>query len=586
MDKLKISQKVTRIALTRTYNAFLSETKKGSPDITSLRVNFALIREKATELGELSQKIQEAMIEAGETEEALSREMESADEYMARYHHAKIELTQLSETRETAMQAAQPQPFPTVVSAQENIRALKLPKIELRKFGGEIKDWLAFWSTFKKIHDNATKDLLIEFYVRELLKLVLSKNKNVSLMTIYDKLETHLRALESLDVTTEMCAAMLFPLVESSLPEEVLRTWQRTATISADVPTVSITAKDRLTHLMTFLGKEVESEERIHMAKTCFDINDDPAKNKNKKKSKSDLDRGQDVATAAGLLTLRDTNISKRLFCEESHDSLHCEKARSMPMDQRVEVVKGKHGCFKCLRSGHSYKKCRSKEKCPWCKRGHCLLMCRNLSSNSEPNQTTGKESVKQTFNEENSCLTNVSLDVKVFLPMLKIKLRGPKGAVDVRAVIDTGSHKSYILGQVAEELGYDIVGEQTMVHLLFGGIKTKPQNHKACRVYVDCLDGSYQCNFIAFKEEVICRNPPKTNSAPWADILKKNHIRLCDTGEGEESITLLIGADVAGRLFNEKIIQLDNGVTAIETKLGWTLLGKFWLNKGKKMLL
>ncbi|XP_025155125.1 uncharacterized protein LOC112588673 [Harpegnathos saltator] len=595
MDKLKISQKVTRIAFTRTYNAFLSETKKGSPDITSLRVNFALIREKATELGELSQKIQEAMIEAGETEEALSREMESADEYMARYHRAKIELTQLSETRETAMQAAQPQPFPTVVSAQENIRALKLPKIELRKFGGEIKDWLALWSTFKKIYDDATltredkfhyllqsttkdsrayeivnsfpptaenyekaiqslksrfgkKDLLIEFYVRELLKLVLSKNKNVSLTTIYDKLETHLRALESLDVTTEMCAAMLFPLVESSLPEEVLRTWQRTATISADVPTVSITAKDRLTHLMTFLGKEVESEERIHMAKTCFDINDDPAKNKNKKKSKSDLDRGQDVATTAGLLTLRDTNISKCLFCEESHDSLHCEKARSMPMDQRVEVVKGKHGCFKCLRSGHSYKKCRSKEKCPWCKRGHCLLMCRNLSSNSEPNQTTGKESVKQTFNEENSCLTNVSLDVKVFLPMLKVKLRGPKGAVDVRAVIDTGSHKSYILGQVAEELGYDIVGEQTMVHLLFGGIKTKPQNHKACWVYVDCLDGSYQCNFIAFKEEVICRNPPKTNSAPWADILKKNHIRLCDTGEGKEPITLLIGADVAGK--------------------------------------
>lgn len=48
------------------------------------------------------------------------------------------------------------------------------------------------------------KDLLIEYYVRELLKLVLNKNRESTLMTIYDKLETHMRALESLGVTTDM----------------------------------------------------------------------------------------------------------------------------------------------------------------------------------------------------------------------------------------------------------------------------------------------------------------------------------------------------------------------------------------------
>ena len=120
-----------------------------------------------------------------------------------------------------------------------------MSKIELRKFGSDIKDWLPFWSTFKKIHEDATlsredkfqylvqstvkdsrafevvnnfpltvdnyekaihslesrfgkKDLLIEYYVRELLKLVLSKNKNMSLTITYDKLETHIRALETL----------------------------------------------------------------------------------------------------------------------------------------------------------------------------------------------------------------------------------------------------------------------------------------------------------------------------------------------------------------------------------------------------
>jgi len=36
-----------------------------------------------------------------------------------------------------------------------------------------------------------------------------------------------------------------------------------------------------------------------------------------------------------------------------------------------------------------------------------------------------------------------------------------------------------------------------------------------------------------------------------------------------------LIGADVAGKLFTGKIIQLNQGATAIETKLGWTILGR-----------
>jgi len=188
------------------------------------------------------------------------------------------------------------------------------------------------------------KDLLIEFYVRELLKLVLNKSKNISLTSIYDKLETHLRALESLSVTTDMCAAMLFPLIESSLPEEILRTWQR-AMVTMNVSATNVTAKNRPMHLMAFLEKE--SEERIHTAKTCFEATDNPTKSKDKKKPKSD--REQDIVTTAGLLSMKETNTSKCLFCGERHDSLHCEKARNMSMEQRVTLIKNKHGCFKCL---------------------------------------------------------------------------------------------------------------------------------------------------------------------------------------------------------------------------------------------
>ena len=145
-----------------------------------MQVTFALLRDKASELNELSTcKLRELMIEAAESEEAICREIEHADEYAAKYHQAKLFLASLTERQDTqglpgpSTTAAQ-RSFSTVTTTQESIRALKLPKIELRKFGGDIKDWLPFWNTFKKIHTDAALpkedkfQYLVQFTVKDL----------------------------------------------------------------------------------------------------------------------------------------------------------------------------------------------------------------------------------------------------------------------------------------------------------------------------------------------------------------------------------------------------------------------------------
>ncbi|GFU94534.1 uncharacterized protein TNCV_2645201 [Trichonephila clavipes] len=43
----------------------------------------------------------------------------------------------------------------------------------------------------------------------------------------------------------------------------------------------------------------------------------------------------------------------------------------------------------------------------------------------------------------------------------------------------------------------------------------------------------------------------------------------------GETEINLLIGADVLGKLLTGNSVELESGVTAVETKLGWTVFGK-----------
>ncbi|GFX42344.1 uncharacterized protein TNCV_110641 [Trichonephila clavipes] len=85
------------------------------------------------------------------------------------------------------------------------------------------------------------EDVLIQVYVRELLKLVLQNTeiKKVNLSSLYDKIEAQLRALESLGVTKEKYAAMLFPLVESCLPAEILHAWERYVGYSSDESDIS-----------------------------------------------------------------------------------------------------------------------------------------------------------------------------------------------------------------------------------------------------------------------------------------------------------------------------------------------------------
>ncbi|GBM70894.1 hypothetical protein AVEN_28462-1 [Araneus ventricosus] len=47
-----------------------------------------------------------------------------------------------------------------IINSAENAtiakRRVKLPKLELRKFDGDVKEWLYFWSQFEKIHNDSS----------------------------------------------------------------------------------------------------------------------------------------------------------------------------------------------------------------------------------------------------------------------------------------------------------------------------------------------------------------------------------------------------------------------------------------------
>jgi hypothetical protein len=246
-----------------------------------------------------------------------------------------------------------------------------LPTLEFKKFGGNIKDWFMFWRQFKKIEDPEMDDsdkfqyllqatapktraqevvgsfppmgsnyskamnclkahfgreeLLVEFYVRELLKLTLvmnSKEGGVPLSSLYDRIEKQLRALETLGVATEKYAAMLFPLVESCLSEEVFRAWQRYSSSNL----VQQDGQTRLDSITSFLKNELEYEDRISKAVQGFSLRYNVKGVKPPKMESGSFNKI--VPTTAGRVNCRPRKMTC-VFCSGTHSSDACLKPKN-----------------------------------------------------------------------------------------------------------------------------------------------------------------------------------------------------------------------------------------------------------------
>ena len=76
----------------------------------------------------------------------------------------------------------------------------------------------------------------------------------------------------------------------------------------------------------------------------------------------------------------RESNDAKKvcLFCNnDGHYRDKCSKVKKV--DERIEILKIKKYCFKCMKSGHSKFNCKNRVKCFKCNSfSHHTALCRN----------------------------------------------------------------------------------------------------------------------------------------------------------------------------------------------------------------
>lgn len=624
MEVLSKKRKAIRTLFTKTVSKF---DEVYQADIDEANALFEVLAKKMEELEALDREIMNEIV-VDKSEEHITLEVDKQFEYEKSFAVVKRKLQLVNRQNQQADDGNSMHSSIGLVSKHSSLspktNVLKLPKVELMKFGGDPKDWLSFWSIFQtidkdtflsseqKFHyllqtmipksrayevvksfpptgDNYSKvleelknrfgrdGLLVQVYVRELLSLILKNSEvgcNLSLTQFYDKLECQLRALESLGVTTEKCACILLPLVESCLPEDLLRTWQRQVTAYSETTaqsTEDISLEEQtLKQLRKFIRSEVESEERITLAKSDY-----RAVKEVKAKVKPNISKIDIGLPTASCLVDKIRESPQCIFCNGSHKSINCFKAKEIGLNEKKRIVLDKRVCFSCLRYGHSSKDCKRPIKCSNCFRKHPVIMCskREETLAEEKRKLAGKPSEAQP--SEINDLYNVLQPSQVYLQTLVVKLIHDGTERKVRSLIDTGSMRSYILESTAKEMNLCAQGEETLVHSLFGNVKTERCKHNEFSIVLGSLDRDYKCRFKALDQKTISDKIPSIQDSRVIEELQSTDVYISDLGKSELKIEVLIGADIAGKLLTGKRFQLKSGLMVVETLLGWTIMGR-----------
>ncbi len=563
-------------------------------DVINLRTRLGKLNSYEERIAPLDKAIIDLILADPESnDESYEAEVTMVDDYAENLLKAKITI-EMALDESVKENKSVDDDFQSVHST--NQKRYKLPKIELQKFSGKIIDWLSWWAFFEKIHIDdqlsdadkfqyllqcvvektraydlvkafpasaanypkavealkerfGNKKLLTQVYIRELFQMGLENLQNKpAISSMYDKMIGHLRSLESLGVTVEQSTLFLYPMVESSLPEDIIIAWQRSPLYEKD-GSVEQPPKGNLDFLMEFLRQEVEREEQRNLMKNGFF----------ESKEKSTTNKKQmTYATGAGLHV---NSNSKPMcgFCGKNHPSQVCYTAKKMSMDERWKVIKEKKLCNKCLKSGHWAMQCEEDIKCDLCQKNHYQIICMKNNQSEVVKSNSG---------------SNNAMNTLVLLKTILIKVATKDGPIVVRAVFDDGSHRSYITKRLANRTKGREIGKFFERNTLFGGIVSDVEERTIFEVFLGPLNKKPNIRLHLADKEVITGEIQKLPVGYFQHELEEKGIWINDIQSDNEEPDILIGADLIPMLTTDRSVKLKCGLKAEETVFGWTIMG------------
>lgn len=250
---------------------------------------------------------------------------------------------------------------------------------------------------------------------------------------------------------------------------------------------------------------------------------------------------------------------SKCSFCGELHSIAACSEFIKKSIDDRIKIATEKIWCFNCLRPSHQLKDCKSIFSCRTCRRKHHTLLHRDNSIESNPTVS--------------SLVSRSSTHSTVLLATAIVQVKDASGGMQTfRALFDTGSQSNFITASAINRLNL----KPTQANVSVSGI-----GETAAPILGDVTCAVGTNNKVLFNLDLhvistICGDQPtaKLNTSGWSHI---SSLSLADPGfDTPGPIDLLFAADVfADSLLNQHVKGCSNQPIAFKSIFGWLLLGK-----------
>ncbi|XP_039451742.1 uncharacterized protein LOC120430700 [Culex pipiens pallens] len=273
--------------------------------------------------------------------------------------------------------------------------------------------------------------------------------------------------------------------------------------------------------------------------------------------------------------------------CGEGHLTFRCANLTGLTVAQRREKVRSKNLCFNCLRSGHSWKRCSSKNSCGKCQQRHHSLLHDEAKAEPVPKSTpqqsaappknptpvvqpAGQQAPPTTEATCNHTQTTKTVMLLTAVVHLSDTQNRP---VPCRVLLDNGSQVNFISESMAKRINIQRVAT-TVPICGIGAVKTYAR---------EAVTVELQSRYNSFAMNVECLIVPKVTglipSSPVniADWPIPECIQLADPDfQTPDRIDLLLGVAMFFRLLKSGHIELGNNLPDLrETYLGWVVAGE-----------
>ena len=559
------------------------------------------LRDQLESITKLDVEIQDLLVEADVEDDLFAREIEEAAEFKADVGMFANRLKAATAARDSASSSAGQEPSSSTHRTVPKTTSVKLPKLEIKRYGGQAERWHEFWDSYESaIHRNESLTAVEKFcYLRglleepalstiagfsltatsyedavELLKRRYGKTSKIQrvhinellnirpvqnaretnrLRSLYETVEAHHRGLKSLGVDPMTYSTIVVPSILEKLPEVIRLSLTRGKDFE----------KWNLDDLLKVLQEEVELREYQTPV------------NSNNTNSTKDASRGQKdlpggtgkaaKASTASTLFTKSTNPDLCAFCLGTHKHEHCNKVTNV--SHRKQLVRKYGRCFICLGKNHLAKNCKSELGCNVCKGKHHTSIC---ESPSETSQGQVSETVA-------SPILHVGANCRVALQTAQAVVVVGNRKARVRVMFDSGSHRSFVTHTLVSQVGLDSLRKEWIEISTFGHGGTDRGLRDVVQVDLLPLRGGESVRIEAYVVPTISEISNEHVEVRKREYPYLQSLWFSDVCQGQEvlEVDVLIGADYLWCFQSGRTIrgEVDQPV-AVETTLGWVLSG------------